>query len=155
MRNLGFRSPIKAALLYPMETALIFWMLVVSILFTIWPESLEHAPVSFEERGVVHHVWHYSLLVGAVISVAGLVVQSRRRTLWEILGLVLLASAVALNLIAVIADGVTDGVAPSLGGWDVALRFGILTGLILRIYILTAQPVVEVDVQVQATPGGK
>lgn len=145
--HFGFRSPIKAALLYPFEAAMVFWMLVAAIVFTFWPEALEHAPVSFEERGFIHHVWHYSLLAGAVVSSFGLLMRSPKRTLVEVLGLVLITCTVALNLIAVVSAGLTDNLPGSLDGWDVALRLGLLTGLALRIYILIREPIVEVTVQ--------
>ena len=145
----GFRSPLEVALVYPVMAGMVFWFVVVSVMFTVWPGALEHAPVSFEERGVIHHIWHYSLLAGALATATGMLWTSQRRTLVEILGLLMLICAVTLNLIAVVGDGLTDGLSGSLEGWDMALRLGILTGLALRVYVLAVEPVIEVPVQTE------
>lgn len=139
-----FRSPWMVALLYPFETPLVFCMLAVSVVFTFWPDALQHAPVSFEERGFIHHMWHYTLLSGAALAALGLLWETPRRTLVEAIGLVMVACAVTLNLVAILtADLATDGI----DGWRVALRIGVLVGMILRVYILLAEPTVSVSVQ--------
>ncbi len=142
--HLGVSSPRRAALVNPFETAIVFWLLVVSVMFTFWPQALEHSPISFEDRGVIHHVWHYTLLAGSISATFGLLSKSPWRAWFEIFGLILLAAAVALNLIAVISAGLA---LPPLAGWGVTLRIAILTGLVLRVYVLTTEPLVVVPVQ--------
>lgn len=123
----------RTALLHPFQLPVCVCLFVVAIVFTIFPEALEHSPVSFETRGVLHHIWHYALLFGALLVLIGLFLptpaadigplrvkfRSRvevinaavRKLPWrpnplnvEFAGLVLLALCIALNLVALVVN---------------------------------------------------
>ena len=110
------------------EFALALSMTVVALVFTACPEALSHAPVGFEARGVVHHGWHYSLLVGAFLTLVGLATQNARA---EMMGLILLAGAISINLIALLTEGGnrSEGIA-------IAFRSAALLGVLIRLYLI-------------------
>lgn len=141
----SIRSPRAVALLHPFQLPLVFALAVLSIVFTVAPETLEHSPVSFETRGVVHHVWHYSMLAGSLLAIVGMFVVHRRRLQIELSGLFLLIGALTLNLMALIAEAssvVPGDEAPS--GLGMALRAGVITGLLIRAYIVAREPTVQI-----------
>lgn len=83
------RSPRSIILLTPFEFVVASLLWLLAVVFTIWPAALEHAPVSFEQRGVVHHVWHFALLAGSSLLLTGLFYAGARRLQVELVGLFL------------------------------------------------------------------
>ncbi|MEJ7824924.1 MAG: hypothetical protein WKF48_05820 [Solirubrobacteraceae bacterium] len=106
--------------------------------FTLAPDTLEHTAVSFEQRGIVHHAWHYMLLVGSVLTLLGLLTQSRIAFRIEFTGLMLLIIAFAVNLVAVVTSG------EPISGLGLATRSGMLFGLGVRAWIVLTQPTIVV-----------
>lgn len=134
-------------LLHPFQVPIMVAMLIVAIVFQISPDTLSHTAVSFETRGIAHHVlFHYPLLFGAAFALAGLLIEGGRvviadltiADLLEIAGLTLVMVALAINLIALVASGA------DLNGLVLATRTGMLAALAARIYILIARPSVIV-----------
>lgn len=134
------RSPRNVLLLQPFQLFLVVALVAVSVVFTIWPEVLEHSPVSFEKRGVVHHGWHYLLLAGSLITLAGMLSASVRRLRLELVGVCLLVGALGVNLVAVLDD---PG-ASNVSGLGVALRVAAILGLTTRAYIVATEPTVRI-----------
>ncbi len=144
MRTPVFRPPIGVLLLHPFQLPAVVSLFVLSVTFTIWPELLDHAAVSFEVRGPVHHIWHYSLLGGAIVTLLGMFYVSRRYVQIELAGVCVLTGAVLLNLVAAISDlG-----AGSVTGIGLALRIAFVLGMVIRAYILLVQPAVVLPVAV-------
>ncbi len=127
-------------LLYPLQFPLVLALFLVSAVFTAWPEALEHSPISFETRGFVHHIWHYTLLVGAALVLVGMLWNNRRRLQVELSGLFLLIGAMGMNFLAVATASGPE--APN--GLTIAVRFGVIAGLVLRAWIIISEPVVEI-----------
>jgi len=127
-------------LLYPFQLPLSLALLSVAVVFTVFPEMLEHSPVSFETRGIIHHLFHYALLVGSALMLAGLFATHRWHIKAELIGLVLVFSAIALNLVAILSDEFSTGDGDPLSGMTVAIRSAILGGLVVRMWIVTVQP---------------
>ncbi len=125
-------------LLYPFQFPLVLSLFMVAVVFTIWPEALEHSPISFEERSAVHHVWLYTLLAGASLVLLGMLWDNRRRLHVELSGVFLLIGATGMNLLAVGTEEGPD--APN--GLSIAYRAGILVGLAIRAWIIVSEPVV-------------
>lgn len=146
--HLSLRNPRDVLLLNPFQLPLVVGLLVTSIVFTFWPAALDHAPVAFERRGVVHHVWHYALLVGAATTLAGMLSAGTRRLRTELVGLCVLIGAMGINLLAVLADALAAEVAVS--GFTVAVRASIIAGLMVRAYTVIVEPTVDLR-----PPGGK
>lgn len=163
----------RTALLHPFQLPVVVSLLTVAIVFTVSPRLLEHSPVSFETRGVIHHAWHYGLLFGALLALIGLFMTRPVRHIGrgrfkvklpfgvrleplgvEFAGLVLLALAVALNLVALTANEFGNvesvGRGDAMSGLGAALRFGVLAGLCIRIWINRAQPTVDLPVRPDA-----
>lgn len=139
------RSPRSVLLLYPFQLTIVVAILAVSVTFTFWPEALEHAPVSFEQRGVIHHVWHYALLAGSGGTLWGMLSASALRLKVELIGLCLLVGALAMNLATMVADALasTSLESSGLSGLEVALRAGVIAGLVVRAFTVTVEPTVE------------
>lgn len=146
--TITLRNPRRVLLLNPFQTPLVVCLLAVSVVFTFWPEVLEHAPVGFEERGFVHHVWHYCLLLGAATTLVGMLVASRMRLKIELIGLILLSGTMAINLAAVVNEMVVAHMTTA-GGLGLAMRAAILAGLAMRIIIITRHPTVPLPVDKQ------
>lgn len=145
-RTVSMRSP-RAVLLLNPTLPIVVTILVVSVVFTIWPEALNHSPISFERRGIVHHIWHYTLLVGALAALVGMFGTFARRLELELAGTILLAGALMINLIAQFGQGLDpsqDDEVPS--GLGMALRFGVIAIFALRMYVLVARPQVDAPV---------
>ena len=141
------RGPRAVLLLHPFQVPITLALLVVAVVFLIFPEALEHTAVSFETRGPAHHLlFHYPLLFGAAFTLAGLLIEGGRvlmtdltvAELLEITGLTLMMGAVAVNFIALIASGA------ELNGLVIAARCGMLAGFAVRLYILIVRPSVTV-----------
>lgn len=106
---------------------------ILGTVFTLWPTTLEHSPVGFENRSGVHHAWHYAILIGGLALLIGLTI---RDWVFEITGLVLCGAAVALNLVAFVTAGdeqFASAVNTSVPGFGVALRFVVLAWIVLRL----------------------
>lgn len=146
--HLSLRNPRDVLLLNPFQLPLVVGLLTAAVVFTFWPAALDHAPVSFERRGVVHHIWHYALLAGAATTLAGMLSAGTRRLRTELVGLCVLIGAMGINLLAVIADAVAAGQAVS--GFTVAVRASVIVGLLARAYIVTVEPTVDLR-----SPSGK
>ena len=148
-RTISFTSPRSAILLNP-AVLIVMSILVAAAIFTIWPEALEHSPISFEKRGVVHHIWHYALLGGSVLALYGMFSASLRRLQFEFAGLVLLVTAVAMNFVAQVSRLMDQGAASAgedgVTGFGLCLRVGVIATLALRAWVLVAEPVVQVPV---------
>ncbi len=142
--TLSIRSPRAVALLHPFQLPLVLGLAAVSVVFTIWPEALNHTPISFEIRGVVHHVWHYSMLTGSLLATVGMFVTHRRRLQIELSGLALLTGALTMNLVALITEAATTAIGEIPGGLGMALRAVIIAGLLVRAYIIAREPTVEI-----------
>lgn len=147
--RLRWRSPRKVALLNPFQLPLALCLALVAITFTLWPEALEHSPISFERRGIVHHAWHYSLLAGSLILLFGMFYAGRRRLAFELGGLIIVWGVLALNFTALLS-GTTVLIDPP-GQQDIlrgtglgmGLRLAILSGLAIRIWIVVTEPTVD------------
>jgi len=141
-------------LLNPFELPLIVCLLVVAVVFTAFPEALDHTAISFENRGAVHHLgFHYPLLFGAAFALIGLLGVPRRiaesrlgrrltpekiRVLYGA-GLALIFVAISLNFVALLATEIEANDEP-ISGLTVAIRCTILIGLALKIWILATRP---------------
>ncbi len=128
-------------LLYGVELPIIASLFVVSLVFTVWPGALEHSPISFEERGLVHHIWHYGLMAGSGAVLVGMLWNNRKRLKVELMGTVLLIGALGMNLLAVVTDDGPD--TPS--GIGIAFRVGAELGLVLRAWIIVSEPIVSMS----------
>lgn len=143
---LSIRSPRAVAILHPFQLPLVLVLAVLSIAFTIAPETLNHTPISFETRGIIHHVWHYTLLGGALLALVGMFAAARRRLQIELSGLFLLAAALTMNLVGlftVSAATATTGDEPP-SGLGMALRVGVIVGLLVRAYTVAREPTVQI-----------
>lgn len=133
----------RVALLHPIELPLVVCLLLVAVVFTVFPQALEHAPVSFEQRGLVHHAWHYSLLMGAGLAAFGLFTcDIRRGRLVQVAGFTLLVAALAMNLVALIAAETSGDPRVDLSGLTIAIRVALIIGLLTRMWITAAQPTI-------------
>lgn len=94
--------------------------------FTVSPEFLEHSPVGFEQRGVIHHTFHYLILLGGFTLVTGVLFRDR---LLETVGLWGCVLPVALNLTALL----TAGDLRDESGVDIALRLVVIFALADRL----------------------
>lgn len=141
------RNPIRVLLLNPFLLPVMLSLLGVSVVFTIWPDLLRHNAIAFETQGAVHHIWHYSLLVGSLLSLFGMLAAAKWRLKAELFGLILLSAALAINLVAVISaafDPLAGDTATS--GLGFALRAGVLLGMLMRIYVVAFEPTIGVPV---------
>lgn len=135
------RSPRSVLLLNPYQLPLTVLLLAVSLVFTFWPEVLEHDPVAFETRGLVHHGFHYLLLSGSALTLAGMMSAGPRRLKVELVGLCFLAGALLMNMVALIAHATTpEG---DLSGLMFALELAGIVGLVIRGFIVVREPTVD------------
>ena len=142
--SVTIRSPRSVLLLNPYQLSVVLTLLAVSVVFTFWPETLEHSPLSFEERGVVHHVWHYTLLVGSLLTLVGMMSVRRWRLKAELIGLVLMIGALGMNLTAMVADALAANSAESsLSGVGIGVRLAVILGHTIRAYTVATEPTVD------------
>lgn len=134
--TIKLRRPREVALLNA-TVPIIVSMVIAATVFTIWPEALNHAPISFEKRGVIHHIWHYSLLVGSLTALCGQFFATTRRLQLELVGLIVTNAAIGMNFIAVVSDGIKDY--PSIPFF---LQAASIVILLLRSYVIIVQPTV-------------
>ena len=133
-------------LLHPYQFPMALVLAGLSIVFAIWPDALEHAPIAFEQRGVIHHVWHYTLLVSSFVTLYGMLSKSRRKIQFELAGLLGLSVVVALNTIALTFDAASTP--PGVeSGLALALRYAIFVGFLTRMYTMVWQPTIHVSLE--------
>jgi hypothetical protein len=116
------------------------------LVFTIWPQALEHSPISFEKRGVVHHIWHYSLLGGSILSLYGMFSASKLRLQYEFIGLLILTNALLMNLVAQLDTYFDAGplaVHEGVTGIGLGARIILVLILLLRMFVLYFEPKVD------------
>ena len=113
--------------------ALAITFVLLGTIFTLFPETLEHSPVGFEKRGVVHHFWHGTLLIGALALLIGLVMRDR---LFEAIGLIGVGLAVLLNLVAQVTaddESLSGSLSTSASGIGTAVRLVVLSLVAARL----------------------
>jgi hypothetical protein len=142
--TVSIRSPRSVLLLNPYQLCLVLALFVVALVFSVWPETLEHAPISFEQRGIVHHIWHYTLLVSTMGILWGMFAASSRRLQIELAGLCLLTGCVGLNLTAILFDAV-DHHGTDVAGFGIGLRAGFLLALAVRAWSIVREPLVDLS----------
>lgn len=147
--HVALRNPRDVLLLNPLQLPVVVALLTVSVVFTIWPEVLEHSPVSFEQRGIIHHFWHYTLLTGAASTLFGMMSAGPRRLKAELVGLCLLIGALGINLTSAVAAALATH-PPEVSGLVVAMESALIAGLSVRAYIVTVEPTVDLH-----SPGGE
>lgn len=145
----SIRSPRSVLLLNPYQLPIVLCLFAVSVTFTFWPEVLEHTPLSFEARGIIHHLWHYALLVTSLLTLVGMFSARRWRLKAELIGVIGLIGVLGVNLVAFVADASRE--APN--GLDLAFRLGILLGFMLRAFTLVREPTVDLR-ETTPTVGG-
>lgn len=152
-KSFSIRSPRSVLLLNPFELTIAFLMLILTVVFTVWPELLEHSPIGFEKRGFWHHTWHYGLLFGSFMTVWGLLSGGINRLKIELIGVCLLLGGIAINLIAFLTNAFeASTLAESeVSGYDLALRLGLLFGFGVRFYTLIKEPLVQVETTATST----
>lgn len=155
-RTISFNSP-KDVLLQNPTVLPVFAVFAAAVIFTIWPSALEHSPISFERRGVIHHIWHYTLLSGCLVTLYGMFSAHRLRAQIEFFGQVTLVVALALNFIAqtstLVDEGASRAVLEGVTGVGLALRAGIILHLALRAWVLFKRPTQIVKIQTTTTNG--
>lgn len=142
--TLSIRSPRSVLLLNPYQLCIVGALFVVAVVFTIWPETLEHAPISFERNGVIHHVWHYALLASTGAVLWGMFSSSERRLRIELAGVFILAGCVGLNLTAIVFDAV-ERHGTDVAGFGIGIRAGLLAALLVRAWSLVREPLVDIS----------
>ncbi|MDQ3276058.1 MAG: hypothetical protein M3Q39_13795 [Actinomycetota bacterium] len=120
----------------PFEFAIALALFIVCVIFTAFPEALAHAPVGFEDRGIAHHMFHYTLLLGSLLILVGLLVKQGLADEIERAGLVLTAGALTVNLIGFLAGDPLE----ELPGVGLAIRAAVILGLVLRAVAITRFP---------------
>lgn len=140
--TIAIRSPRSVLLMAPFEFCIALSLWLTAIVFTIWPEALEHAPVSFEQRGFVHHTWHYALLFGSSLLMTGMLWAGVRRLQIELVGLFMVIGCLGVNLTAVLADTIATN-DPLVSGLGVSLRAGVILGMLIRAFIVITEPTVN------------
>jgi hypothetical protein len=145
-RTISFSSPRSVLLLNP-TLPLVLCLFGIAIVFTVWPTALDHAPIGFERRGVIHHIWHYSLLGGSLLALYGMFSANLRRLQFEFAGLLLLVTALSMNFVAQMSVLIAHGessVQEGVTGLGLALRVAVIATLALRAGVLVVEPVVIV-----------
>ncbi len=132
----------RVLLLHPFELPLAVCVLAIAVVFTVFPDVLEHSPISFETRGALHHVWHYLLLLGGALTVTGLFAAGPRCLVIELAGLTLLLMCLLLNFTALIAGEIDGSNIEALSGLDAALRVAAMTAVAVRMWIIATRPTV-------------
>ncbi len=143
MKEASVNPRVRLVVLGQSTLPILVCLVVVAVVFTVAPATLDHAPVAFETRGAMHHVWHYGLLAGSLLALFGALSTHQRGLMLELVGLIVVVAALALNLTALVfasADG------EPVGGIDLALRVGAMLQLGVRIWILVVRPHAEIQV---------
>ena len=130
-------------LLYAPIFAIGVCFVILGSLYTAFPNLLVHSPVSFETRGSIHHLWHYTILVGGFALTIGV---WQRHLMAEVVGLWACGLVILLNLVALFAEDVSTGSDTELSGMDAASRIVLLLTIGLRLYaILVVNPRITRD----------
>lgn len=149
VRAAPHRSLLAVALLRPVQFPLVVALLVVGIVTLVAPDALQHSPVTFETRGLIHGTWHYSLLVGSALCMVGMFwTRPRWQLPVELAGLILLMGVLIVNMLGFISLSLSLSSSPSgdeVSGLGIALRVGVILGFALRAYVIVAEPVVTVN----------
>lgn len=153
-KTVTIRSP-RGILLLVVLFPVVFSIFILSIVFTIWPDILEHSPISFEPRGFWHHVWHYvGLMGGSLLALWGMLSPKPHRIPTEAAGLIVLTAALGMNTAALVDDLLNESAPyPAASGLDLALRFGVIVMFIIRTYILLAQPEIRMPTTIAPESG--
>lgn len=106
---------------------------ILGTLFTVFPPLLNHSPVSFENRGPIHHLWHYLLLVGGFGLMLGIWYRHLQTENWA---LWVCAGVVTLNFVALIAKDIATQSTAGLSGMDAAARVVLLLTLGIRLFAI-------------------
>lgn len=147
--TISFASP-RSVFLWNPVVPLVFAVFFIAVTFTIWPTALDHAPISFERRGIIHHIWHYALLGGSLLALYGMFSANLRRLQFEFTGLLVLTTALSMNLVAQVALFIEAGsaaVAEGVTGLGLGLRAGVIVTLALRAWVLFAEPVAQIAIE--------
>lgn len=148
MRRRSLRDVRDVAFLQPYQLPFVVAVVIVALVFTVFPEALEHSPIAFEERGFIHHVWHYTLLSGGLLTLWAMVwAHPNHRIQAEIIGLTFIATAVVINLIALITTQFVGPESEQASGIAIAIRAALLTGMSIRVFVLICEPTVQVSIE--------
>jgi len=116
---------------------------ILGTLFTIFPDLLNHSPVAFENRGPIHHLWHYTILIGGFALAIGIYIRNVRV---EVMGLWGVGLAVLLNFMALVFEEVSGSDSDALSGVTGATRLAVLAAIAARLYVvLRVNPQIERD----------
>ena len=141
------KSVRRVMLLHPFEFPLTVCLLIVAGVFLLFPDVLAHSPVSFEVRGVIHHVWHAVLFAGSLLTVIGVFRVGPRGLVWELVGLTMLLGCLGMNLAALVSNEVAASSAgEQLSGIDAVLRVAAMSAIAIRIWIIATRPTVTMTV---------
>lgn len=152
--SLTIRSPRSVLLMNPYQLPIVLCLFGVAVVFTFWPNLLEHSPVSFESRGLVHHAWHYALLASSSLTLVGMLSTRPWRLKAELIGLIGLVGAVGVNFVAMLADALGNSPEESsLNGLTLAVRFALILGFTVRAFIVATEPTVDLR-ETTTTLGG-
>lgn len=141
MKRLGW--PRAALALNPFLFPLSVSLTTVALVFTFWPDALDHSPIAFETRGFVHHAWHYALLAGAALTLLGILWRGRRQIFIELSGVAILIAVLSMNLLALVAQAYQPG-EPAADGLAVTLRVALIVGLCFKAWTIITGPVLLV-----------
>ncbi len=140
--TLSTKAHVRAVLLTkPFEFLLAGTLFVLGIAMILWPDIVGHAPIGFETRGFIHHyVWHPALVIGSALTLLGLLWRRKKppAVKLEFAGLLILWSALAENMLAVLIEG---------GDYDaipLVLRIVVLSFIVVRCWALLTEPVIYV-----------
>jgi len=139
IKHLGItiRSPRDVIVLHPFQVPLVLCLFVLTVVFTGWPDALQHTPIGgFETQGPIHHIWHYALMFGSLLILVGMFWTSTRRLTVELAGVFILMGGLAMNLVAVVGLALDPGNNEEPSGLGMALRSGVILGLGVRAYII-------------------
>lgn len=135
----GQHDRLRIILLRQGSLPVVACLFIVAVIFAVFPDALNHTATSFETRSILHHVWHYLLLIGAGAAVVGAFMTDRRRGLFaEQLGLIGVECALVMNTIAI---SLTD--TETTTGIGIALRVAAIIQIGVRIWILATRPTFE------------
>jgi hypothetical protein len=149
-KTISIRSPRAVILMNPLFPVIVC-MFGIAVVFTVWPEALDHSPISFERSGIIHHVWHYALLGGSTLSLIGMFGTFKRRLEVELAGLIVIAGCLALNFIALLGQvsHPDERVYPA-SGLALALRIAVISMILIRCAILVFRPTVDAPIKTEA-----
>ena len=95
---------------------------VLGTAFTVFPDLLDHTAVGFEQRGILHHVWHAVVWLGGYALLTGVFMRDPVVTA---VGMGLCGVAVVWNLAAILSHAGADVLA-----LDIALRVVVICAVL-------------------------